>query len=182
MLKGLYGFLADQKMRQLNLFRSLEIAEEYHKVAQDPKELFNPDGQCKDVYYEPEEPHFISVDDDENERYVVIYGNLYMLFSINETLNDKIVQIYIKRPDDLWRVPVDENGNFDMMNPCNVKIEVYADYSVSVVKLNHVLSRCCGQDYRSGVWNKMFYRTIKSFVKKVDGYTEINQINVAYGN
>ena len=158
MFSGYYGFLTSQKMRQLNLFKCLEVAEEYNKVERDQKKVFNDDGLFN----------------------VVIWNNLYMLFSINTELNDRIIQIYIKRPEDRWSVPVDENGNFDLMNPDNVKIEVYVDYNVSVVKLNHVLSRCCGDEYRSGAWNKMFYRAIKSFVKKVDEYTEITQIKNAY--
>lgn len=180
MFSGYYGFLTSQKMRQLNLFKCLEVAEEYNKVERDLKKVFLDDGLFKEPFQEQDEPCFISADEGDNENYVVIWNNLYMLFSINTELNDRIIQIYIKRPEDRWSVPVDENGKFDLMNPNNVKIEVYVDYNVSVVKLNHVLSRCCGDEYRSGAWNKMFYRAINSFVKKVDEYTEITQIKNAY--
>lgn len=180
MLNKFYGFLADQKLRQLNLFNYLDIAEKYGKVYR-AADVFNPDGKLNRVDNEKPEPIFVSDKSGENESYVVFYDNIFVLFSINKELNDSIIQIYVKRPEDEWTVPVSNDGTeFDVLNPNNVKVEVYVKYDVSVLKLNRRLSRCMGEEYRSGKWNKIFYRSIISFLDRVNGYTELNQIEMAY--
>lgn len=179
MFNSFYGFLADQKLRQLNLFSYLDIAESYDKVREDIGEIMHPDGHLT-VDYETE-PVFISVKD-EVETCVVFYRNLFILFSYNRDMNDKIAQIYVKRPADNWEIPRKADGNFDFLNPSNVKVEVYVKYDVSVLKLNRRLSRCYGEDYRPGAWNKMFYKSLISFIDTVENYTEINRIKEAYEN
>ena len=95
-------------------------------------------------------------------------------------MNDKLVQIYVKRPEDTWSVPLKSDGTPDFLNPSNVKVGVYVNYDVSVLKLNRRLSRCCGENYSHGAWNKMFYKSLNSFIQVVENYTEMNQITQAY--
>ena len=180
---SVYNFFITTKLRSLNLFNCLEIAEKYEKVHQDPKEVFDEDGNLIDNESEKIEPVFVSVKDEEgNDSCVVFYDNLFILFSMNNELKDKIVQIYIKRPEDEWHVPTKENGlGLDLLNPDNIKMEVYVNYDVSVLKLNRRLSRCMGEEYTSGKWDKIFYKTLNSFLVKVGGYTDLNQVSVAYG-
>lgn len=191
MCNRFYGFLIDQKLRQLDLFNYLKVAEKYGKIHYDATEVFDKDGNIIDKDKVNNgcgvsvdiDPVFVSVkDDDGTESCVVFYDNIFILFSVNADLSDRIVQIYIKRPEDEWKVPVKEDGSgLDLLNPCNAKVEVYVNYDVSVCKLNRRLSRCEGEEYRSGKWNNKFYKMFNSFINKVEGYTEINQIKQAYG-
>ena len=179
---SIYDFFITMKLRNLNLFNCLEIAEKYGKIHQDTKEVFDKNGNLIDREEVKPEPLFISAKDEEGcESCAVFYGNFFILFSENEELKDKAVQIYVKRPEDEWHVPVKEDGSLDFLNPSNVKVEVYINYDVNVFKLNRRLSRCMGELYTSGRWNKMFYKTLNSFLKKVGSYTELNQVSIAYG-
>lgn len=176
MFNNFYGFLADQKLRQLNLFSYLDTAETYGKI-HEASDVFRQDGHL--LMDSTTEPVFVSVKD-EVKTYVVFYQNLFFLFSANAEMKDKIVQIYVKRPEDEWEIPKKADGNFDFLNPSNIKAGVYINYDVSVLKLNRRLSRCCGENYYHGAWNKMFYRSLNSFIRTVENYTEINQITQAY--
>ncbi len=182
MFKNFYGFLTNQQLRYSldRLFGYLSTAEEYEKVFEDARPYFGKEDGCilTDVY--KTEPMFFRVKGEANTC-VVFYENLFFIFASDNKLNDKIVQIYVKRPEDEWKIPYTENEELDLLNPSNVKVEVYVNYDVSVQKLNRRLTRCTGEEYRDGVWNKMFYRSFNSFVKKVEDYTELNQINHAYG-
>lgn len=182
MFNNFYNILINTKLRSINLFNYLSVAEKYDKIHTDPFQVFDGNGDLINKEMVESEPAFISVkDDDGNKSCVVFYGNLFILFSVNDELNDRIVQIYIKRPEDEWKVQTKENGKeLDLFNPSNVKIEVYVNYDVSVCKLNRRLSRCGGEEYRSGKWNGKFYKALNSFIDKVEGYTEINQIKQAY--
>lgn len=179
MFRGLYKLLITPRMYQVNLFGYLDVAEKYGKIHTDPMDAFDRNGRLNLTEEERKEPVFIAVKD-ESDAYAVFYENLFILFSINDELGDKIVQIYIKRPEDEWTVPVNEDGTLDLLNPSNIKVEVYVNYDVSVLKLNRRLSRCSGEDYKSGVWNKMFYRSFNAFLRKIENYTDINQIKLAY--
>ena len=183
MFSSLYNVFISTKLRNLDLFKYLEVAEKYGKIHSDPSEVFDRNGHFIVKENENDEPVFVSVKDEgEGESCVVFYENMFILFSMNNELKDRIVQIYIKRPEDEWTVPVKENGyGLDLLNPSNIKVEVYVNYDVSVLKLNRRLSRCSGEDYRSGRWNKSFYKSFNSFLAKVEGYTEISQIKEAYG-
>ena len=179
MFRGLYKLLITPKMYQLNLFSYLSVAEKYGKIHTDARDVFDIEGRFIGDRNDETEPVFISVKD-ESEAYAVFYENLFILFSINNDLGDRIVQIYMKRPEDTWTVPVMEDGSLDLLNPSNIKVEVYVNYDVSVLKLNRRLSRCAGEEYKSGVWNKTFYRTFNAFLRKIEDYTEMNQIKIAY--
>lgn len=183
MFSSLYNLFITTKLRNLNLFKYLDVAEKYGKIHSDPYEVFDRNGHFLIKETEKDEPIFVSVKgEDDGESCVVFYDNLFILFSMNNELRDKIVQIYVKRPEDEWTVPVKEGGfGLDLLNPNNIKVEVYLNYDVSVLKLNRSLSRCSGEDYRSGRWNKSFYKTFNSFLAKVEGYTEMSQIKEAYG-
>ena len=97
-------------------------------------------------------------------------------FHFDQVNNDRIIRIYVKSPGDEWTFHRFVDGAFDVMNPLNVCAEVYVNYDVNVLKLN----RCYGENYQSGVWNKMFYKTLCSFINKTQGLTEINRIKKAY--
>jgi hypothetical protein len=176
MLNSFYGYFATKKLQNLRFFELLDIAEEYGKI-HDASDVFHPDGHLLLDYNA--EPVFISTKDEDNAC-IVFYQNLFFLLSINKETKDKIVQIYVKRPDDEWEIPHKPDGTFDFLNPSNVKVEVYVNYDVNVIKFNRRLSRCSGEYYRYGVWNKMFYKSMKSFTSTVENYTEINQIKLAY--
>ena len=178
MCKYFYNLLISPRINHMDLFDYLEMAERYGKIHTDVNEVVDVDGNLTVPY--SEEPLFIAAKD-ESEAYVVFYKDLFILFSINNELDDKIVQIYVKRPEDEWRIPVKQGGGeFDLLNPCNVKVEVYIKYDVSVTKLNRRITRCSGDEYKSGNWNKTFYQSLNSFIKNVEGYTEISQIKHAY--
>ena len=158
MLKNFYNFLITTKFTQLNLFDFLEIAEKHGRVYANKDADFDIDGRLSMPEIENDEPCFIHVDGADIETCVAVYENLLFTFSVDETLNDRIIRIYMKKPE------------------CNVNAEIYVNYNVSVLRLN----RCVGENYKSGAWNKMFYKTLESFCKKVQGYTEINQLKKAY--
>lgn len=175
--KKFYGLLINLFMRPINLFDYLAIANKYEKVHENLNEVFSADGVFLTDKFDPEDAVFVKSGENSTLNYALIYKNLYIIFSINEELNDKIVEIFIKRPEDTWTLDKD---NPDLLNPVNVKFDVYVDYYVSLVKLNMNLSRCMGEEYKSGTWNKMFYRAMKGLIRTVEGYTEINQLKHAY--
>ena len=180
MFNKLYGFLVGQKLSRLDLFLYLRTAEDYgkiYKVMNDITGPFNEHGKLTENC--DDEPIFISEQDREGV-YIVFYQNLYFLFYSNDEDRDMIVQIYIKRPEDTWHLPVNNDGSLDYLNPANVKVGIYTNYSVSVTKLGRTLGHCGGEDYRSGTWDKMVYKSLISFLEKVENYTEINQIKQAY--
>jgi hypothetical protein len=126
-----------------------------------------------------EEPVFISVKD-EPWTYVVFYQNLFFIFYTNNDTDENVVQIYVKCPDDPWKVPAMANGAFDLLISSNVKIDVYAKYDVIVRKLHKILRRCGGENYIHGVWDKTVCKSLSSFLRTIEDYTEINQIKHAY--
>lgn len=172
----IYGYFTTKKLQSLRFFEYLEIAKEYGKI-HNASDAFSPDGHLLLDY--STEPVFVSINDEDNTD-IIFYQNLFFLMSYNDETKDRIVQIYIKRPDDDWEIPRKPDGSLDFLNPSNVKVEVYVKYDVSVIKFNRRLSRCNGEYYRYGVWNKMFYKSMKSFTRTVENYTEINQIKLAY--
>lgn len=183
MFNTLYNLFITPKLRSFDFFDYLEIAEKYNKIHDDPSEVFDKNGNFIDKEMVKYEPVFISFKDkDCCESCAVFYDNLFILFTWNEELIDKAVQVYVKRPEDEWQVPIKEDGHsLDFLNPSNVKVEIYVNYDVNVFKLNRRLGRCVGENYTSGKWNKMFYKTLNSFTKKVMSYTELNQVSEAYG-
>ena len=182
MLNFFYHFFIIPKLRAINFFDCLKIAEKYGKIHQDPKEVFDMNGNLIDREISNIEPVFISLKDEECcESCAVFYDNLFMLFTWNEDVEDTALQIYVKRPEDEWQVPVKKDGSLDFLNPNNVKAEVYINYDVNVFKFNRKLDRCMGEYYTPGRWDKMFYKTVNSFLERVDGYTELNQLSKAYG-
>lgn len=182
MFNILYNFFITSKLRNTNLFNFLEIAEKYGKIHQDLEEVFDKSGKLIDKEAAKTEPVFIvTKDNDGCESYSVFYDNLFILFSWNKEPRDKAVQVYVKRPEDEWQLPVKEDFTLDVLNPGNVKAEVYVNYDVNVFKLNRRLGRCIGEEYTSGKWNKMFFKDLNSFIDRVEGYTEINQVSEAYG-
>ena len=176
----LYGFLSAQRLRQTDLFHYVGTAEDYGKVYMVAGDITGPfDGNGKLTVDCDTEPIFIKVMEMEG-THVIFYQNLFFLLSLNNETNDAVVQIYVKRPEDNWRLPVNEDGTLDYINPLNVKVDVYVNYDVSVIKLGRTLGRCGGEFYRNGTWGKMVYKTLNSFFTTVENYTEISQIKHAY--
>jgi hypothetical protein len=166
-------------MRQTNLFEYFEVAKKSGKV-HSVNEVFSESGHFCSEEFDPEEPVFIAGKEGDTQLSIIIFKNLYIILSLDEELNDRITQIYLKRPEDEWTLAKTGKNSFDLLTPSNVKIDVYVDYYVTLVKLNHYLNRCVGEDYKSGSWNKMFHDSVSTLVSKVEGYKEINQIKSAY--
>ena len=187
MCKFIYNVLISSKFNGLDLFKYLDLAKQYDKVRFDTDDSIFSRTDKENEYTlaainesnpDYDNPVFIKVSK-EPDFYCVFYGNLMFTFHFDKVNNNKIVRIYVKRPEDEWtfyRLVNTESGAFDVMNPINVGAEVYINYDVNVLKLN----RCYGENYQSGVWNKMFYRTLCSFIDKTQGLTEINRIKKAY--
>lgn len=178
MCRGFYRLLATTKLTQVNLFDSLKLAQKYDRVFSHPAGLFDEDEDNEGLYHltgalKQTEPIFIKVNE---ETACAFYENLLFVFSYDPEPQDSIIRIYIKRPTDKWLFKRCDGNSFDVLNPTNVHAEVYTAYNVSVLKLN----RCVGEDYKSGSWNKSFYKSLMSFIEKVNGYTEISQLKEAY--
>lgn len=181
MFKNFYRLLINAKLGTVDLFDCLELAEKYEKVYQNSNDIFTQvnDGEkyllsVKEL--DENEPVFIKVGGD-TENYAVFYENFFITYSIDRIVEDHIVRIHMKRQEDNWEFKALSSGDgCDVLDPLNVNAEVYVKYNVGVLHLN----RCYGEDYRSGSWNKMFYRTLKSFIEKVNGFTEINRIKKSY--
>lgn len=179
MFQNFYRVLNINKLRQTNFFGYFDVVKKSGKV-HTPNEVFSESGRFRSEEFDPEEPVFIMDKFGNTQLNIIIFKNLYVILSLDEELNDKITRIFLKRPEDEWELSKVGKNCFDLLTPSNVKIDVYVDYYVSLVKLNHYLSRCTGEDYRSGSWNKMFYESVSTLVNKVEGYKEINQIKNAY--
>ena len=179
MFKAFFNFLVTAKLRQIDLFDNLELAKTYNKVVDNTDSIFVRHAENQFTLLTPgdegpECPMFIKVD---NENTCAIHKNLLFSFMYDPEMNDRILRIYVKKPEDNWIFNKNVSGvGCDVLKPINVHAEVYVNYSVSVLKLN----RCVGDNYKSGHWNKMFYLSLEDFIQKTCGFTEINQINEAY--
>ena len=181
MFKNFYRLFINTKLATIDIFDCLELAKKYEKVYQNSRDIFTPvnDGEkyvlsVKEL--DENEPVFIKVGSDA-ENYAVFYKNFFITYSIDHNAEDYIVRIHMKRQEDNWEFkPLFSGDGCDVLDPLNVNAEVYVKYNVGVLHL----SRCFGEDYRSGSWNKMFYQTLGSFIEKVHGFTEINRVEKSY--
>ena len=179
MFKNFYRLFINTRLRAVDLFDCLELAKKYEKVYRNSNDIFTEVSgkyvlSVKEI--DENEPVFIKVGDNA-ENYVVFYDNFFITYSIDRNADDYIVRIHMKRQEDNWEFKSLSSGDgCDVLNPLNVNAEVYIKYNVGVLHLN----RCYGEDYRSGSWNKVFYRTLGSFIEKVHGFTEINRIMKSY--
>ena len=179
MFKNFYRLFINTRLRAVDLFDCLELAKKYEKVYRNSNDIFTEVSgkyvlSVKEI--DENEPVFIKVGDNA-ENYVVFYDNFFITYSIDRNADDYIVRIHMKRQEDNWEFKSLSSGDgCDVLNPLNVNAEVYIKYNVGVLHLN----RCYGEDYRSGSWNKVFYRTLGSFIEKVHGFTEINRIEKSY--
>ena len=186
MCKFFYNLLINSKLSGVDLFKYIDLAKRYEKVRQDTDHMIFS-------YDENGNNYHLSAISDDNPDYgspifikvtkgpdviCAFYQNLMFSFHFDSSTNDRIVRIYVKRPEDEWTfgVPNNETGAFDVLHPLNVEAEVFITYDINVLRLN----RCFGQNYQSGVWNKMFYWTLCSFIDKTQGLTEISRIKKAY--
>ena len=181
MCRCIYKLFITAKLSQINLFNALELAKKYDKIYRNTNDIFTAvnDGErylLSVGEVDEKEPIFIKLNGDV-ENYAVFYENFFISYSIDNTANDYVVRIHMKRQEDNWEFKALSSGDgCDVLNPLNVNAEVYINYNVSVLSLN----RCSGEDYKSGSWNKMFYRTFNSFIEKVNNFTEINRIKKSY--
>ena len=180
MCKYIYYLLTTSKLGKVDLFNALETAKKYEKVVDNDDYLFKKSGTNTCVFAEgyddPETPLFICLEDNP-EVHCVFYRNLALVFTYDEKNGDRVIRGHMKRPDDAWEFfRNDTSDGCDLLNPVNVCAEVYDAYDVNVLKL----TRCHGENYISGTWNKMFYGTLVSFLEKVDEYTEVTRLNKAY--
>ena len=179
MFKNFYRLFINTRLTSTYLFDCLELAKKYERVYRNSKDIFTEVSgkyvlSVKEI--DENEPVFIKVGDNA-ENYVVFYENFFITYSIDRNADDYIVRIHMKRQEDNWEFKSLSSGDgCDVLDPLNVNAEVYIKYNVGVLHLN----RCYGEDYRSGSWNKVFYRTLGSFIEKVHGFTEINRIEKSY--
>jgi len=179
MFRNFYKFFIDTKLSGKDLFDNLNLADKYGKIRENKTDEFVKEGPgyifVIDTYNA--EPVFFRVNR-KTDSYCCFYENLMFTFYYESETKDKITRIYVKSPNDAWTFnrSDDMDSPMDLLHPINVCAEVYINYDVSVLKLN----RCYGSDYKSGSWNKMFYRTLLSFFEKTQGYTELNRIKAAY--
>lgn len=179
MFKNFYRLFINARLGNIDLFDFLELAKKYEKVYRNSNDIFTEvDGKyvlsVKEL--DENEPVFIKVGSDA-ENYVVFYENFFITYSIDRNADDYIVRIHMKRQEDDWEFKGLSSGDgCDVLDPLNVNAEVYVKYNVGVLHLN----RCYGENYHSGSWNKTFYRTLGSFIEKVQGFTEINRIKKSY--
>jgi hypothetical protein len=181
MFRNFYRILITSKLSRIDLFDYLELAKRYGKVAlENKKDHFIKSEENPGFYNIPEssEPFFIEVGG-EFETHCAFYENLFFHFSYDPALNDTIVRVYVKRPSDKWEFKALDtlDGGCDVLNPTNVHAEVYIKYNVSVLKKSN---RCTGEDYKTGNWNKAFWRSLISFFDTVQNFTELNRIKLAY--
>lgn len=179
MFKNFYRLFINTRLGNIDLFDCLELAKKYEKIYRNSNDIFTEVGgkyvlSVKEL--DENEPVFIKVGS-EAENYVVFYENFFIMYSIDRNADDYIVRIHMKRQEDSWEFKGLSSGDgCDVLDPLNVNAEVYVKYNVGVLHLN----RCYGENYHSGSWNKMFYRTLGSFIEKVQGFTEINRIKKSY--
>lgn len=179
MFKNFYRLFINARLGNIDLFDCLELAKKYEKIYRNSNDIFTEVGgkyvlSVKEL--DENEPVFIKVGS-EAENYVVFYENFFIMYSIDRNADDYIVRIHMKRQEDSWEFKGLSSGDgCDVLDPLNVNAEVYVKYNVGVLHLN----RCYGENYHSGSWNKMFYRTLGSFIEKVQGFTEINRIKKSY--
>lgn len=179
MFKNFYRLFINARLGNIDLFDCLELAKKYEKIYRNSNNIFTEVGgkyvlSVKEL--DENEPVFIKVGSDA-ENYVVFYENFFIMYSIDRNADDYIVRIHMKRQEDSWEFKGLSSGDgCDVLDPLNVNAEVYVKYNVGVLHLN----RCYGENYHSGSWNKMFYRTLGSFIEKVQGFTEINRIKKSY--
>ena len=185
-IRGFYKILAKTELNSTDLFDYLDLAMKYDRVYRDCDDIFALSQEDSGVDKKGD-TYTISLPDAGEglpvfirpcagpETYAVFYENFFISYFIDG--DDYIVRVHMKRPEDTWKFRKNTNGNgFDILNPLNVNAEVYVRYNVDVLHL----SRCEGEEYRAGSWNKMFYKTLTSFKDKVRGFTEINRIKESY--
>ena len=183
MLKLFYNLLITAKLSNTDLFSYLNLAKKYDKIHQNTDDIFF-ESQAEEGEYafdtdlvNPDEVPVFIANKEADETTCVFYKNLFISFYADPTVNDYIVRAHMKRPGDRWSFKKNDEGGYDVLNPANVNAEVYIEYTVGVLKLN----RCSGENYRSGAWNKMFYREICELMEKVNGFTEIKMVEKSYG-
>lgn len=178
MFRNFYNTLIKVKLLQTDMFKYLNLAKEYGKVYNGVQGLFDTDGKFITKSY-ISEPVFILAQQ-KPETYVAFYDNLYFVFTHDETRDDYIVRVYLKRPDDDWVVlkkdPNKPESDFNLLTLDTVKAEVYISYDLNILDLE----RHIGEKYKSDSWNKMFYKSLKSFTNIVESYHEESQIADAY--
>jgi len=186
MCKAFYKLIITTSDVKVNLFDMLDLADKYGKINQNYQtvimedenpELTNP--MTGIFHFKNDEwitePLFVRAN---LNTVCAFYNNLMITYAWDKEKDDKVVRVYMKKPEDWWTFIRKDGGDYgiDLLNPYNVHAEVYTDYSISILNLE----RSVGWNYKSGTWNKRFHREIKEFVKKVNAYTELNQIETAY--
>lgn len=167
MCKSFYNFLIRGKIGTIDFFEWLNVARKYEMVK-----------KAKDVVsISTHGPLFVELESGTVETNCIFYENLMIILHRDFEKDDKIIRIFVKRPEDVWSFSSFKAVE-GIITPLNLNAEVYIKYDVSVLKLN----RCYGEEYRSGNWNKMFFKTIRSLIKEVAGFTEINKISEAYND
>ena len=177
MFREFYRILINARFESNDLFKYLDLAKSYGKVQENDRSVFVKDATESDWTLSPESPEPIFIKGSaDNGTVCAFFENMFILFSVNEKTDDRIIRIYLKRPEDQWIFTDADEGKVCVVKPKNVCAEVYINYDVNVLDLN----RCHGEEYLSGTWNKAFYRSLTAFMRSVEGFTEVNRIKRAY--
>ena len=187
MCKAFYKLIITTTDVKVNLFDMLDLADKYGKITNNYQLLVKEDDFYPDLVDAANAVYIFKDDGWMSEPLFIranlntvcaFYNNLMLTYAWDKEKDDKVVRVFMKKPGDGWlfKRKDDGDGGLDLLNPTNVHAEVYIDYSVSILNLE----RSVGWNYKSGTWNKRFHREIKEFVKKVNAYTELNQIETAY--
>ena len=115
---------------------------------------------------------FIKTEKENKTIYDLFYHNFHIHISVSD--NEKIFSIRLKKEEDAWAW----NGEkeIDFSHPTNETYEIYVWYDVPVLDFTN----CVGYNYKSGTWDKYFYKTIHKYIKEVDGITDKSKFNEYY--
>lgn len=157
MFKNFYKSLIDYKIFKVDFFDYLTIAEKYNKIHE--KVMVD--------YLTPDEPYFVVLEKDKS--YIAFYKNIFLTFTMDKELRNRVVRIFIKNPEEDWVFN-------DSEMPQNTLALIYMNYDVDVLGVD----RSSGRIFNSGAWNKEFYYALHEFNDKVLRFTELNQMEAAY--
>lgn len=116
---------------------------------------------------------YIKKEKENKTVYDLFFKNLHIHVSCSNT--ERIFSVRLKRDDESWSFKINEDV-FDFAHPINQTYEVYVWYKVPVLDI----TTSVGYIYKSGTWNKYFYKTINEFFNSVENVTDETQFNEAY--
>lgn len=157
--KWFYKFRLENKLKDFNFFRLIDILETYEKFKK-------PEDLESSKFYATEP---VCLRTGENV-YDIFYDNIHI--HLEDTKKQTIISLSLKHIDFLWRLDElspEENKNL---------LEVYLWYDIEVLGNR----RCSNTNFTDGMWNEYVYKTLCELEEKVNGYTTCSWFNREYGN